>query len=111
MVDYFISLPLYEEPYFTYNFAAQGNSYNLEFVFNERVGLYYINLYDADNNPLVLGVALVPSYPIMKDYALSPLDGFFWMEEKSTIISEPYKQYPDKINEYYNLFYLYSEEE
>jgi len=33
------------------------------------------------------------------------------MEEKADIISEPYKTYPEAIDQYYNLFYLYETED
>lgn len=107
MATKYISLPLYSDPDYTYAVALQGVSYNLEFIYNERTQLYSLSLYDQDNDPIVLGEALVPNYPIFKDYAIFPLTGFFWMEEKADIISEPYKAYPDSIDQYYNLFYIY----
>ena len=111
MTDHFVSLPLYADADYNYAVNLQGNSYILDFTYNERSGLYFLSLSTADNVPLVNGVALVPNYPIMQDYAISPLTGFFWMEEKANIISEPYKVYPDKINEYYNFYYSYSSED
>lgn len=110
MADKYVTMPLFPDPYYTYTIAFQGNSYVLEFIYNERSSLYFINLYDADSNPIVLGEALVPNYPILLDYALFPLTGFIWMEEKADIISEPYKVYPDSIDQYYNCFYIFSEE-
>lgn len=109
MVDKYISLPLFADPYYSYPIALQGNSYILEFIYNERTQLYSLNLFDSESNPIVVGEALVPNYPIFKDYAIFPLTGFFWMEEKADIISEPYKAYPDSLDQYYNLYYLYSE--
>lgn len=109
MVDKYISLPLFADPYYSYPIALQGNSYILEFIYNERTQLYSLNLYDSESNPIVLGEALVPNYPIFKDYAIFPLTGFFWMEEKADILSEPYKVYPDSLDQYYNCFYIYSE--
>lgn len=111
MADHYVTMSLFPEPFYTYTIAFQDNSYILEFVYNERARLYFINLYDAENNPIVLGEALVPNYPIFLDYALYPLTGFLWMEEKANIISEAYKAYPDSIDQYYNLFYIYSEED
>lgn len=111
MTDHFVSLPLYNDPDYNYTVNLQGNSYTLDFKYNERVGLYYLSLYTADNIPVAVGVGLVPLYPIMQDLALNRLTGFFWMEEKANIISEPYKVYPDKINEYYNFYYLYQSED
>lgn len=111
MADKYVAMPLFSDPFYTYTIALQDDSYIFEFIYNERSELYFINLYDADNNPIVMGAALVPNYPILLDYALFPLTGFLWMEEKADIISEPYKVYPDAVDQYYNLFYIYSEED
>ncbi|MNN55950.1 hypothetical protein D3C81_1708560 [compost metagenome] len=111
MTTKYISLPLFSDAFYTYSVALEGNSYNLEFTYNERMQLYSFSLYDADLNPIVLGEALVPSYPIFFEYALFPLTGYFWMEEKANILSEPYKVYPDKINEYYNMYYIFDDGE
>lgn len=110
MTDYYVSLPLFDEPDYNYAVNLQGQSYILDFKYNERVQLYFLSVYTAENVPIILGVALVPTYPITKDKSLFPLTGFFWMEEKAAILSEPYKVYPDKVNEYYNFFYTWSEE-
>lgn len=111
MADNYIRLPLYSDADYNYAVNLQGQSYILDFKYNERCQLYFLSIYTAENVPIVLGVGLVPTYPITKDYALFPLTGFFWMEEKAAIISEPYKVYPDKVNEYYNFFYCYSTED
>lgn len=110
MVDNYVKLPLYEDSDYNYAVNLQGQSYILDFKYNERSQLYFLSVYTAENVPIILGVALVPTYPITKDNALFPLTGFFWMEEKAAILSEPYKVYPDKVNEYYNFFYTWSEE-
>lgn len=111
MVDHYVSMPLFTDAYYTYSIPFQGSSYILEFIYNERSQLYFINLLDADNNPIVMGEALVPNYPVFLDYAIFPLTGFIWMEEKADIISEPYKTYPDSIDQYYNLFFIYTTED
>lgn len=103
----YITLPLYSDPDYNYAVNLQGNSYILDFKYNSRAGLYFLSLLTAENVPLVEGVALVPSYELMQDYALNTLTGFFWLEEKANIISEPYKVYPENINEYYNMYYIY----
>lgn len=110
MADHYIAMPLFSDAYYTYSIALQGDSYIFEFIYNERAGLYFVNLLDADNNPIVMGEALVPNYPLFFDYATFPLTGFLWMEEKADILSEPYKTYPDAIDQYYDLFYRYSDD-
>lgn len=103
----YVVVPLFSDFYYTYSLSLEGESYNLEFLYNERAQQWFLNLLDADNNPVVMGVGVVPGYPILQEYAISGLTGFFWMEEKSNIITEGYKQYPEELNQYYNMFYIY----
>jgi len=109
MTDHYVRLPLYSDDKYDYAVNLQGQSYILDFQYNSRMGLYLLSLYTSENVPLVESEALVPTYPIMKDYALNTLTGFFWMEEKANIISEPYKAFPQDIDQYYSLYYLWSE--
>lgn len=111
MAEKYVSLPLFSDADYEYSIALQGDSYILRFIYNERMQLYTISLYDADNNPIIIGEALVPSYPIFLEYAIYPLTGYFYMEEKANILSEPYKVYPDQIDQYYWLYYIYDDGE
>lgn len=107
----YVSLPLFKDAFYTYPITLEGVSYILEFIYNDRMRSYCFSLYDADRNPIILGERLVPSYPMFREYALPNLTGWFWMEEISIIISEPYKQYPEDIDEYYNFYYVWSAED
>lgn len=106
-----VSLPLFDDPSYSYNVALEGNSYNLKFEYSERAQLYFLSLSDADDNLIVGGEALVPNYPVLLDYALPLLSGFIWMEEISDIVFQPYKQFPDKLSQYYTLTYSYDKVE
>ena len=97
-------------PIYEYSVSLEGNSYIIEIVYNERSQLYFMSLYDADRNPIVRSAALIPGYPIMFDYALPNLTGFFLLIQKGTLESEPYKEFPDKLKQYYDLVYTYVEE-
>lgn len=105
----YINLPLYPDTYYSYSIALEGNSYNLEFYYVERCESYFVSLFDENSNAIVLGERLVPNYPIFRDYALINLSGWIWMEEIAKIISEPYKVYPDKIDQYYLMYYIYDD--
>ena len=109
MADLYVDLLLDDSPIYEYSVSLEGNSYIVKMIFNERSSLYFMSLYDADRNPIVLGAALVPGYPIMFDYALN-LTGFFLLIQKGTLESEPYKEFPDKLKQYYDLVYTYVEE-
>ncbi len=110
MTTQYVSIPLDPTPFYSLSISLEGNSYTLEFVYNERSRLYFMSLYTADNVPLVLGEALIPDYPMFLDYKLPKLAGCFWLGGKGTLVAEPYKEFPDKISEYYNLFYITTED-
>ena len=108
MTTQYVTIPLDSAPYYTLSVSLEGNSYNLDFLYNERTQLYHVSLFDADNIPIVEGVGLVPEFPIFADYAIPNLSGYLWLGKKASLTSEPYKNYPDRISEYYELMYVYT---
>lgn len=111
MAKKYVSLPLFSDAYYEYGIALQGESYVLRFIYNERMKLYTISLLSADLDPIIIGEALVPNYPMFFEYATYPLTGYFYMYEKANIPAEAYKVYPESINEYYELVYVYDDGE
>ena len=111
MANIYVDLLLDDSPIYEYSVSLEGNSYIIEMIYNERSSLYFISLYDSDRNPIVLGTALVPGYPMMIDYALPNLTGFFYLIQKGTLEAEPYKVYPDKLSQYYSFVYTYQTED
>jgi hypothetical protein len=111
MTNLYVDLLLDDSPIYEYSVSLEGNSYIIEMIYNERSSLYFMSLYDADRNPIVLSAALVPGYPIMFDYALPNLTGFFLLIQKGELASEPYKDFPDKLKQYYDFVYTYLTED
>ena len=109
MAKKYVSLPLFPDAFYDYGIALQGQSYTLRFTYNERMKLYTIDLLSSDLTPIILGKPLIPNYPILLDYAIFPLTGYFYMYEKANIISEPYKEYPEYIDQYYQLTYIFDD--
>lgn len=107
MANNYVDLILANLPSYSYSVSLEGNSYVLEFNYNERMKLYCMSILTAENIPVVEGVAVVPNYPITLDYNIPELTGYFWLTEIATIISEPYKEFPENINEYYTYQYIY----
>lgn len=105
----YVDIPLHSYDSYRVNISLQGNSYVLEFIFNSRLNAYTLSLYDGDNQPIVLGEALLPNYPLFQDYALQNLTGAFRLIQKERILSEPYKTYPKSLSEYYYFVYTYEE--
>ena len=110
MANIYVDLLLDDSPIYEFSASLEGNSYIIEMIYNERSSLYFMSLYDADRNPIVLSAALVPGYPIMFDYALPNLTGFFLLIQKGTLESEPYKEFPDKLKQYYSLVYTFQQD-
>jgi hypothetical protein len=111
MANIYVDLLLDDSPIYEYSVSLEGNSYIIEMIYNERSQLYFMSLYDADRNPIVLSAALVPGYPIMLDYALPNLTGFFLLIQKGELTAQPYKEFPDKLNQYYSLVYTFQSED
>ena len=101
----YVDIPIIDEPFYDLSIALEGNSYILEFTYNERMRLYTFSLYDAERNPIILGECLVPEYPIFEDYAIENLTGYFYLTKKSTLVSEPYKEFPDSLSQFYYMVY------
>lgn len=103
----YVDIPIIDYPIYDLTIPLEGNSYILEFTYVERMKLYTISLFDSDRNPIILGEALVPSYPIFLDYAIPNMTGAFYLLPKQSIVGEPYKEFPDQIAQYYYLVYAY----
>lgn len=106
----YVDIPIIDEPFYDLSISLEGNSYIIQFTYVERMNLYTMSLFDSDNNPIVQGIAVVPEYPIMLDYAIPDLSGYFLLTKKATLLSEPYKTYPDKLTEYYWMMYVQLED-
>ena len=65
MAEKYVALPLFSDAEYEYTVALQGTSYTLRFIYNERMKFYTISLLSADLVPIVMGEALVPSYPML----------------------------------------------
>lgn len=102
-----VVLPLYPETIYSYFVNLEGDSYKLLFDYNETMQLYTLSIYDQDSVPLVTGLGLVPNYPIGLDFIIKNLTGTFLLLPNGEVPVEYYKLYPDKIDKYYTLSYVY----
>lgn len=109
MTEKYVVIPLFGDADYSYRISLQGNSYNFRLYYNERAGLWFFDLRLDDGTPVVLGEGFIPTYPIMLEYALFPLTGYFWLEPIGTINTEKYKQFPFDLSQYYKAFYIFEE--
>lgn len=109
MNDLYVNLPLYPDSDYEYTISLERTAYKIRIYFNRRIEQWIIDLSYANNDPIVLGEALVPLYPIFYDYDIE-LSGFFWLEpigknQNETVIN------PFELSQYYKLYYVYFVEE
>ena len=94
--NYFFTAPL------------EGNSYRIWLYYNERMEQWIFNLSDPDDNPIVMGEGIVPQHPIMWDYGIPDLTGFFWLEPIGKDQNETNSN-PFEIWKYYTFHYYYDD--
>lgn len=105
---FYVSLPLYDnESYYKYSIALEGTSFRLQFLYNNKMQRYTLTLSTSDDEVIVEGVGLVPNYPIMANYVIDGLSGYFLLAPKDNSGIEYYKLYPRNLGKYYELIYVY----
>ena len=105
---FYVSLPLYDdESYYKYSIALEGTSFRLQFLYNNKMQMYTLTLFDAEDTVIVEGMGLVPNYPISANYVIEGLTGYFLLSPKDTSGLEYYKLYPRNLGKYYDLTYVY----
>lgn len=103
-----VNLPLYPDYYYSYVIALEGNSYTLDFKYNEWGKKWYFSLFDQDSNPVVQSVALVPEYPILSTFITPNLTGIFWLSPIPSVNTEKYVEFPANLDQYYTFEYIYN---
>ena len=107
MATQYVSLPLFDDYDYSYTIGLQGETYIVSIKYNERVALWFMDLAKEDTTPIFNGLAMTPNYPMALDYAIFPLKGYFWLENIPDINDEPYKEFPDKLRQYYRFYYIF----
>lgn len=104
-----VSLPLYRDADYQYTMVLERVAYKMRFYYNERMQHWVVDLRYANNEPIVLGEAVVPEYPLFRDY-FTELSGFFWLEpigrNKNETITNPFE-----LEKYFRLYYFYEDVE
>lgn len=107
---FYISLPLYPDADYQYDAAFEGEYYTLRIYYNERAEGWFFELRDGENDMLVAGERLVPTYPVNLYYNIDNLTGFLWLEaigdEKNETTSNPFE-----LSEYFRLYYVWPDPE
>lgn len=105
-----VYLPLYEDEDYTYTVALEQDAYNLRIYYNRRMSSWFMDITSDGGTELVMSVALHIFYPITRENYIPGLTGFFWLQP----IGQDDNQtplHPDMLSKYYELFYVWQEEE
>lgn len=67
--------------------VLNGTAYLIRFTWNDRGGFWKFGLYDTQSQPIVIGIKIVPRYPLNLFYGFTNLpDGVFGVQTKLTHI-------------------------
>lgn len=63
-------VPTFQNTSADYVIEAELNNqvFRLQFTWNQRESVWYMHILDIDDNPVLLGVKLVPSYLMLQQY-------------------------------------------
>jgi hypothetical protein len=107
MITNYVELFLSKDPYYTYRQTLDGKDFIFTFRYSTREACWYMDLYDADKTPLVLGTKLVPSYPMFEDLVLADIDGFFWLSANLPSNIDKFYTAPRDLPDFFTLRYFY----
>lgn len=113
MATVITELPLFPELRYRYAIALEGISWQFYFYWNERVKQWHMDIRREDQTALVLGIALVPQYPMLVDYNLeeSGLTGYFTLMPVNVSIAEQLGNESSVMPEFFKLYYTYLTED
>ncbi len=86
-------LPLYSNSLYSYETDLDDESFTLTFRWNSRLDFYVMDIENAEEEYIIQGVPLVPSYPLLLQYSLSELEGDMFLVPYET--SSEFAPIPD----------------
>lgn len=109
----YTQLPIFSDEKYRYGIALQGVSWQMTFHWNERSSQWSMDLRLEDQTAVVLGVPIVPRFPMCQDYNLADygLDGFFLLLPISGSVVETLGDSVEVMKKSFSLFYVYDYEE
>lgn len=107
-----IEMPLYTDLKYRYGMALEGQSFQFTFYWNTRCSQWHMDIRLENQDPVLLGYALVPQYPMLVDYNLEDigLTGYFLLLPVNATISNKITEESSIMPEFFSLFYIYEQE-
>lgn len=104
-IAHIVDIPLADDPYYTEIVTLEGNTYVLDFRFNERAGSWHMDVKSEEGVYYVAGLRLVPNFPIDYNHRINDLSGYFVLAQKGVGAPTQFADNPEQISEYFNLHY------
>lgn len=106
-----LKLPIFNDTFYSYLVSLEGNRYELEFLFLERLGQWVVSLKASDGTVLVKNQRLTPETPLFLDYKLPNLTGAFYFKPVSQSVYRSESNNLLKPKGFYELFYIFNDGE
>lgn len=113
MTTVYTELPLFSDLRYRYGATLQGVSWQFTFYWNERINQWHMDIRREDQTALVLGIAMVPQYPMLIDYNLeeSGLTGYFLLMPVNVSVAEQLDDESSVMPEFFKFYYVYVTED
>lgn len=99
--------PLFDAPYFTYTMDLSQETFGLTFRYSSRSEGYLLDIFDAEESPIIRNIQLVPVTALIKQYALDRIQGeFLLLPIESTSLSESGITNPRELYKTHYLSYI-----
>jgi len=99
--------PLYNSPYYTYTIDLDRSTFGLTFRYSSRSQGYLLDIFDAEENPIIRNIKLVPYYPLLSQYSIAQIPGdFLLLPIEETTIAESGVPDPRRVDRTHYLVYI-----
>lgn len=107
MTRLYVPLPLYSDSFYSYLSSLENQTYKIQILWNERANIWVLNLYLEDGTVLLLGERITPNYPLISEYNIDGLTGYFILVPKDEVDDEKYLTNARQLGQYYDFYYTY----
>ena len=101
------SMFLSNNTYYSYVDTIQQVAYIFTFRYSTRETCWYLDIHTTDNIPVILSTKLIAQYPILEDFNLNGITGFFWLYPNVQENIDKLETEPKYIADYFTLLYFY----
>lgn len=101
------SMFLSNNTYYSYIDTIEKVAYIFTFRYSTREACWYFDIHTTDNIPVIISTKLVSQYPMLDDFNLDGITGFFWLYANTEENLGRLETDPKHIADYFTLLYFY----